>query len=136
GRQLLVRNSRGPGAFCMSETNRESVAVMSAEDVRRALTRIAHEIVERNRGAKGLVLVGILRKGAPLAERLAALIEQFEGERVPAGVLDITLRSEEHTSELQSPCNLVCRLLLEKKKKEFGDKLAFQDVHAAYRSIA
>jgi pyrimidine operon attenuation protein/uracil phosphoribosyltransferase len=64
---------------------------MNAEDLRRALTRVAHEIVERNRGAGDLVLVGILRRGAPLAHRLAALIEQFEGTSVPVGTLDITL---------------------------------------------
>ena len=49
---------------------------MDGEDMRRALTRIAHEIVERNHGAADLALVGILRRGAPLADRLAAIIER------------------------------------------------------------
>ena len=62
-----------------------------ADDIRRALTRIAHEIVEKNRGAGELVLLGILRKGAPLAARLQSLIRQFEGVEVPVGTLDITL---------------------------------------------
>jgi pyrimidine operon attenuation protein/uracil phosphoribosyltransferase len=64
---------------------------MDAEEIRRALTRVAHEIVERNHGAEQLVLVGILRKGAPVAERLAQLIARFEGVEVPVGSLDVTL---------------------------------------------
>jgi pyrimidine operon attenuation protein/uracil phosphoribosyltransferase len=68
-----------------------TVLVMTADDIRRALTRIAHEIMEKNRGASGLVLVGIQRKGAPLAYRLKALIQQIEGVEVPVGTLDITL---------------------------------------------
>ncbi len=65
--------------------------VMDADDFRRALTRIAHEIVEKNRGAAELVLVGIQSKGVPLARRLSALVRQFEGVEVPVGSLDITL---------------------------------------------
>ncbi len=65
--------------------------VMSADDIRRALTRIAHEIVEKNRGAERLALIGIQRKGVPLAHRIAELIHRFEGSTVPVGTLDITL---------------------------------------------
>jgi pyrimidine operon attenuation protein / uracil phosphoribosyltransferase len=65
--------------------------VMEADDVRRALTRIAHEIVEHNRGTDDLVLVGIRTRGAPLAERLAGAIASFEGVDVASGALDITL---------------------------------------------
>jgi pyrimidine operon attenuation protein/uracil phosphoribosyltransferase len=65
--------------------------VMEADDVRRALTRIAHEIVERNKGTEDLVLVGIRTRGAPLAERLAQAIATFEGADVPSGALDVTL---------------------------------------------
>ena len=65
--------------------------VMDADDVRRVLTRIAHEIVEKNRGAQDLALVGIQSKGVPLAHRLGRLIQQFEGVDVPVGSLDITL---------------------------------------------
>ena len=65
--------------------------VMDADDVRRVLTRIAHEIVEKNRGAQDLALVGIQSKGVPLAQRLSRLIQQFEGVEVPVGSLDITL---------------------------------------------
>ncbi len=65
--------------------------VMEAADVRRALTRIAHEIVERNRGTQDLVVVGIRTRGAPLAERVAAIIASFEGVSLPSGALDVTL---------------------------------------------
>ncbi len=75
----------------MSARTTHSVGVMTADDIRRALTRIAHEIIEKNRGAQGLVLLGIQRRGAPLALRLQALIRQIERVEVPTGALDITL---------------------------------------------
>ncbi len=65
--------------------------VMEPEDVRRALSRIAHEIVEKNRGTDDLVLVGIRTRGAPLADRVAAAIASFEGVDLPSGALDVTL---------------------------------------------
>jgi pyrimidine operon attenuation protein/uracil phosphoribosyltransferase len=65
--------------------------VMSAEDIRRALTRIAHEIVERNKGTDDLMLVGIRTRGAPLADRIASSIASFEGVDLPSGALDVTL---------------------------------------------
>lgn len=68
-----------------------SRTVLDAEDVSRALTRIAHEILERNKGADGLVLLGIPSRGVPLAHRLAGLLHQVEGQEVPAGSLDITM---------------------------------------------
>ena len=63
--------------------------LMTAEDIRRTLARIAHEIVERNRASKDLVLVGIRTRGVPIAERLAALIKKFEGLKLPVVALDI-----------------------------------------------
>ena len=65
--------------------------IMSEDDIRRALVRIAHEIVERNRGAEKLVMVGMHTRGVPLARRLAAIIEGFENKPVPIGTLDIGL---------------------------------------------
>jgi len=65
--------------------------LMNRAEITRALTRIAHEIVERNKGAENLALVGIHTRGVPLAERLAALIETFEGAKPMLGQLDITL---------------------------------------------
>lgn len=69
----------------------ERAKVMDAEEIRRALTRVAHEIVERNRGTEQVALVGIRTRGVPLARRLAAIIERVEGSRVPVGTLDVTL---------------------------------------------
>jgi pyrimidine operon attenuation protein/uracil phosphoribosyltransferase len=63
--------------------------VFSADDLRRAHTRIAHEIVERNRGAGEIVLLGLYTRGVAIAQRLAAAIEEFEGEEVPVGALDV-----------------------------------------------
>ncbi len=64
--------------------------IMDEDGVRRALTRIAHEIVEKNKETPGLVLVGIQAKGVPLAGRLAQKILEFEGVGLPVGQLDIT----------------------------------------------
>ena len=65
--------------------------ILSAEDIRRAIRRIAHEIIERNRDLRAIVLVGLHTRGVPLAERLAAAIAEFEGQQVPVGSLDIGL---------------------------------------------
>ena len=65
--------------------------LMNSQDVNRALTRIAHEILERNGGCEDLCLVGIRRRGDPLARQIAANIEKIEGKTVPVGLLDITL---------------------------------------------
>ena len=65
--------------------------VMDADDVRRALVRIAHEIIEKNKGADRIAIVGIHRRGVPLADRLAEAIRQIENVDVPTGTLDIAL---------------------------------------------
>ena len=65
--------------------------VLEAADITRALTRVAHEVLERNRGAEDLVLLGIPTRGVALAHRLAALVAQIEGHPVPAGSLDVTM---------------------------------------------
>ena len=70
---------------------KQKAHVMDAAGIARALSRLASEIVERNRGTKDLLLVGIRRRGVPLAERIADRIEQLEGQRPATGQLDITL---------------------------------------------
>ena len=72
--------------------------VLTADDIRRAIRRIAHEIVERNSGAEAVVLVGMRTRGVPLAERLASAIQEFEGESVPVGALDIGLYRDDIAS--------------------------------------
>ncbi len=64
---------------------------MTEADIRRAIHRIAHEIIERNKGTEDVVLVGMRTRGVPLAYRLAQAIRQFEGAEVPVGALDIGL---------------------------------------------
>ena len=64
---------------------------MDADEIRRALTRMHHEILERNHGADGLILAGIRTRGVPIAERLAEHISRSEGTAVPVGRLDINL---------------------------------------------
>jgi pyrimidine operon attenuation protein / uracil phosphoribosyltransferase len=65
--------------------------VLDPHDISRALTRIAHEILERNKGATDLVLLGIPSRGVPLAERIAAKMAEVEGVDVPVGSLDVTM---------------------------------------------
>jgi len=72
-------------------TRKEKARIMDVEDMARATNRIAHEIVEANKGVKDLVLIGIRRRGVPLAHRIAGAITEFEGRDVPVGTLDITL---------------------------------------------
>ena len=69
----------------------ERVRVLDAPSIERALTRIAHEILERNKGVSGLGLVGVQTRGVPLAQRLAALLGRIEGAMPPVGLLDINL---------------------------------------------
>ena len=73
--------------------------VLSASDVSRALRRIAHEILEHNKGADDLVLLGIPSRGVELARRLADLIREVEGTEVPVGSLDITMHRDDLRSQ-------------------------------------
>lgn len=70
---------------------KRKAVIMNAEEIRRAIVRIAHEIVEANGGIVQVCLVGIRKRGAPLAERIREQIAKIEGEELPLGVLDITL---------------------------------------------
>jgi pyrimidine operon attenuation protein / uracil phosphoribosyltransferase len=70
---------------------REKAQIVDAEGLRRALTRISHEIVEKNHGTADVVLVGIRRRGVPLARRIREKVKEFEGVELPLGILDITL---------------------------------------------
>lgn len=69
----------------------QKAVVLDQQSIRRALTRIAHEIIERNKGIDSVILVGIKTRGIHLAKRLAERIEQIEGKPVEVGELDITL---------------------------------------------
>lgn len=75
----------------LSDQTPHSRAVLEGPDIHRALTRIAHEILERTKGADGVVLLGIPTRGATLARRLGDRIERFEGVKIPVGSIDITM---------------------------------------------
>jgi pyrimidine operon attenuation protein/uracil phosphoribosyltransferase len=81
----------GSGPCSRGDQLRGSKTVLEPAEIGRALTRIAHEIIERTRGARDIVLLGIPTRGVPLAARLAARIGQVEAQAVPYGSLDITM---------------------------------------------
>ncbi len=81
----------------------DSTVILDGSGVKRALTRIAHEILERNKGVADLVLVGIRTGGVHLARELSLRLEEIEGEKVPVGAVDITLYRDDikgHTEHL------------------------------------
>ncbi len=80
-----------------------SAKVMEPDDVRRALTRIAHEILERDKGVADVVLVGIADRGDDLARRLADEVRRIEGPEVPVGVLDITFYRDDIGMRADAP---------------------------------
>jgi len=75
----------------MTDKKENVRVVMDEAEINRAITRIAHEIVEHNRGAKDVVLVGIMNRGVPLAKRIAKIIDKSEKTIVPVGALDVSL---------------------------------------------
>jgi len=77
--------------------------LVTPEDLRRIIIRLAHEIVERNRGIEDLVIVGLLTRGAYLAHRIAKKIEEIEGKAVPTGDLDVTLYRDDFRTRLKQP---------------------------------
>ncbi len=81
----------------------EKTQLMSATEIDRTLQRLAHEIVERSGGADNLALVGIRRRGVPLAQRLAQAIQGIEGIQVPVGILDITLYRDDLSTVAPQP---------------------------------
>jgi pyrimidine operon attenuation protein/uracil phosphoribosyltransferase len=87
-----ISSAAGPAAGGVrGGQGRAGKSVLGPDEIRRALTRIGHEILERTDGAADVVLLGIPTRGVPLARRLAARLDQTEGVRVPVGSLDITL---------------------------------------------
>ena len=77
--------------------------IMTADEIRRATVRLSHEIVEKQAGTEGLLLIGIQRRGVPLAERIAASIAENEGIDVPVGALDITFYRDDLSMVAQQP---------------------------------
>jgi len=82
---------------------KEKAEIVDADGLRRIVTRIAHEIVERNKGVEDLVLVGIRRRGVPISARLAQKIKDFEGREPAQGSLDITLYRDDLSTVSHQP---------------------------------
>ncbi|MEW6183720.1 MAG: bifunctional pyr operon transcriptional regulator/uracil phosphoribosyltransferase PyrR [Bacillota bacterium] len=82
---------------------KEKAQILDAEGIRRSLTRMAHEIIEKNKGVENLALIGIRRRGVPIATRLAQLIREIEGRDLPVGSLDITLYRDDLTQLSYQP---------------------------------
>jgi len=79
--------------------------LLASREIGRALARIAHEIVEKNKGAEGVVLVGMRTRGVPLAKRIAEIIEGLEGTPIPIGTLDISLYRDDIAPSELNPAN-------------------------------
>ena len=77
--------------------------IMTADEIRRATIRLSHEIVEKQAGTDGLLLIGIQRRGVPLARRIAAAILEHEGVEIPVGALDITFYRDDLSMVAQQP---------------------------------
>ena len=76
---------------------KKKTLIMDDKQMLRSVTRMAHEIIERNKGVENVVLVGIRRRGEPLAKQIAAAIERVEGTKAPVGILDITFYRDDLT---------------------------------------
>ena len=81
----------------------EKARIMDENAINRALKRISHEIFEKYKGVDNLAIIGIRRRGVPLAKRLADYIYSIEGEEIPVGILDITLYRDDLSSLAPSP---------------------------------
>lgn len=77
--------------------------IMDEDSIRRTITRLAYEIIERNKGVENIAIVGVRTRGATLAERLVAKINEIEGKTVPLGILDITLYRDDFRRRLKQP---------------------------------
>ncbi len=94
-----VRDQAPPGDPSREGTDVAGRMVLSSAEISRALRRIAHEILEANKGSQDLVLMGIPTRGTPLARRLAAVLHDVEGVDVPSGSLDITMYRDDLRSQ-------------------------------------
>ncbi|HDI3055052.1 TPA: bifunctional pyr operon transcriptional regulator/uracil phosphoribosyltransferase PyrR [Clostridium botulinum] len=77
--------------------------IMDEVKIKRSITRISHEIIEKNKGGQDIVLVGIKRRGVPIAKRIAENIKNFEGIDIPVGTLDISLYRDDLSELSQNP---------------------------------
>jgi pyrimidine operon attenuation protein/uracil phosphoribosyltransferase len=91
--------------FCqkLNERGKMATAIMNKSDVKRTITRLAHEILEKNKGAENLVIVGIFTRGVHLAKRIKEKINEIENTNVSYGELDITLYRDDYDTNVKAP---------------------------------
>lgn len=82
---------------------KQNTVFMDEKKIKRALTRIAHEILEKNQDVNSLVIIGVITRGAVLAKRIAKIIEELEGVKIPVGLMDIGLYRDDVHSSLDQP---------------------------------
>ena len=120
----------------MENILREKAQIMDGVAMRRALARISFEIVERNRGVENLCIIGIMSRGAQLAERIAAKIEEVEGQPIPVGYVDITRFRDDRETRAEGD-NTSIQFALTGKKLVLVDDVIFtgRSVRAAIDAI-
>lgn len=120
----------------MGNALREKAQIMDSAAMRRAIARISYEIIERNHGAENLCIVGIMSRGAQLAERIAAKIEEVEGQAVPVGYVDITRFRDDRETRAEGD-NTSIQFSLKGRKLILVDDVIFtgRSVRAAIDAI-
>ena len=113
--------------------------IMDSSDISRACVRLAHELIERNKGVEDIVLVGIQRRGVPLAQKISELVEQYEGIKIPVGKLDITFYRDDLSLLSEHPVinGTDLPFVLEGKKVVLVDDVLFtgRTVRAAIEAL-
>ena len=120
----------------MGNVLREKAQIMDSVAMRRAIARISFEIIERNRGVENLCIIGIMSRGAQLAERIAAKIEEVEGQPIPVGYVDITRFRDDRETRAEGD-NTSIQFALTGKKLVLVDDVIFtgRSVRAAIAAI-
>ncbi len=120
----------------MGNALREKAQIMDSAAMRRAIARISYEIIERNHGAENLCIIGIMSRGAQLAERIAAKIEEVEGQAVPVGYVDITRFRDDRETRAEGD-NTSIQFSLKGRKLILVDDVIFtgRSVRAAIDAI-
>ncbi len=113
------------------------VVIFEADDIHRTLKRLAHELVEFNHGTQDLVLLGVVTRGKPLAERVAKLLEELEGKPVPQGYVDITLYRDDTGQTFKAALESYVPVELTGKKVVLIDDVLFsgRSVRAALDAL-
>lgn len=83
-----------------------SIEILSSEDIKRTIKRLSHEIVERNQGIEDIVIIGIITRGVPLANRISQQIDEIEGKSIPHGQIDITLFRDDYETYVKAPVSV------------------------------